>query len=108
MKRLGSHDQLVPHTVPAVWFKIINFFISKEINNFEYCNIYNDDGDIIDKEDIKDEIKNFWNPIYRQHENEIIIKWNNTAMKKYKNSFNSNNKSTGKYISKINIDNWKF
>ena len=36
------------------------------------------------------------------------MKCNNTAMTKYENSFNSNNKSTGKYISKINIENGNF
>ena len=42
-----------------IWIHINNLE-NKEINIFEYCNIYNYDGEIIKEEDIKDEIETFW------------------------------------------------
>ena len=87
----------------------INTLKNMEINPKRDCNVYTSNDDIIlDKDEIKNEFKIFWEPIYQQHENEIINKWNNDSKTKYNDIFMNNNRSVGKYISGVDIENGIF
>ena len=81
---------------------------NREINNQQSFNIYNENGEMIEKLNLKEKIDNFWEPIYKQHENEILTRWDEGAMNEYRNLFSNNNNATVNILSGISIDNGIF
>ena len=86
-----------------IWLHI-DTLRNRETKRNNPIKIYDNNGEQIDENDIRDKITEFWNPLYTQHENKISSEWNDEAKMEYITEIKNNNTVAGKYISSINIE----
>ena len=81
--------------------------ILKRINKTKKkdINIYDDEGNIIEDNDIGHELQCCWNPIYNCNDNKILTEWNDESKASYISYFTENTNCRGQYVNSISLVN---
>lgn len=79
-----------------MWKHINKLRQNKERNTEELC-IYNEQGQMLTEAEKATEIINYWSTIYKKHENDINLIWNNEARIRYIDKFEEGDTGAGVY-----------
>ena len=73
-------------------------------NRIKRTKVYDANGQKIEGDALNNGIKNFWEPLYQKHVNQIIDKYNSEEKEMYNYQFQNNEYDYGKYIKCIDIE----
>ena len=67
-------------------WKMVRKLKGEKVNGNRKLKLYTEDGEELEEEKYEDEIRNFWEGIYKLHENKMEETWNGERMEEYENA----------------------